>query len=563
MTVSTSTCRCILALAFALGPLAAAPAGAAIFYVGIGTGCTHANVALAVAAAAANGPDLDIVRIASPALFLAGLVEVNDQSVQLVGGFPNCTTSAPTGRTQLNQINAATDAFWVHGANPDERFFGLTNIDIVLGASAGRGLLLQDTENALLDNSTVEGGHAVYGGNLRMQGPVFLQLVNGSQVLTGTASGSGGGIHCENGGDLYIDTYSGVESNVAEQNGGGIFGFGCTIASSGRLFRNRATARGGGIYAAGASTVQLTGGNPGFLSEVRENHADEYGGGLFLVDAGTTAVARNAMISGNYAPFAGGVWVGIGGTSFTMDVDPATCSVGRRCSYLTDNYSFDGTGGALLVAGGSFATVRQTTIRGNHTQNGDAATVASVIGTLLIESCEIFDNVEVIDASRFYVTGTLTVALSTIVEPTTSAADVFWVWSGSSFKLLSSIVQALYTFHAPPVAANIDCVITREQGSFPAGGTFLTTVTDPTTLFMNSAAHDYRLKRNSVAQDYCDNGFYNPTDGDIENQARGYDDPTEANLIGPYDLGADEWRPDLFLDGFETGNTLRWSNAAP
>jgi len=54
-----------------------------------------------------------------------------------------------------------------------------------------------------------------------------------------------------------------------------------------------------------------------------------------------------------------------------------------------------------------------------------------------------------------------------------------------------------------------------------------------------------------------------PTDHDFEDQVRGFDDPSEVNGLVADDLGADEWRPELFADGFETGNTLRWSSDEP
>ena len=106
-------------------------------------------------------------------------------------------------------------------------------------------------------------------------------------------------------------------------------------------------------------------------------------------------------------------------------------------------------------------------------------------------------------------------------------------------------------------------MITHEQASFPAGGTLLITVTDPTLLFQSSASFAMRLKRGSVAQDYCDTFFYSPVDDDLDNQPRGWDDPTRPDLQGAYDLGADEWRPDIFLDGFESAGTVRWSATAP
>jgi hypothetical protein len=414
-----------------------------------------------------------------------------------------------------------------------------------------------------------------------MQGAVFLQLYEGSAIDFGSAStGSGGGVYCELGGTIIVADGSRLTNNLSWLNGGGIFAYDCfvsieasgppdaSVGASNGVTANIALQNGGGIYAAGGSTVQLIGRSPSELAHVTYNESRNFGGGLFLVDSGTSAVARNAVINKNFADSGGGVWVGIGGSSFTMDVDPLTCSGGRNCSILAENYASAGNSGAILVAGGSSATLRQTRISGNYALGGAQGSVSIVNGTLLIEGSEIFDNTSALDTevSRFYVppSGSLTVAFSTLVEDTVSpTAGLFWVWSGSTFRLLSSIVQADHTFRAPGVASGIDCVITRELASFPAGGTFLTTVVDPTFLFANPAANDFRLKRGSEARDYCDNFHYTPVDDDIDNHPHGHEDTGVVNFIGPYDLGADEWQPDIFADGFESATTIRWSGAVP
>lgn len=571
MPIWSSIRSSVLVLAVVSGALAATPSGAATFYVGVGTGCTHQFLSQAVTATGANGAGLDIIRIASPSLAIGNLLmEVNNQSVQIVGGFPNCTATTPTGRTLITFLSPdGDDGFWVHGAT-SERFFGLTNIDMVMGDNAGRGLTLQDLTTVALDNSTISGGQAEYGGNIKLEGDVLLQLLHGSEVYGGVAAndlatiGSGGGIHCQNGGAVYIDSTSEVHDNYADYDGGGIFAFFCSITSEGVIYGNETSGNGAGIYAAGGTTVELLGADPGHLSRLLFNYAQTQGkgGGLFLVDAGTTAVARNAAINDNFgAGGGGGAWVGAG-TTFTMDVDPDTCSAGRGCSFLSGNDGAGG-GGALMVVVNSTATVRRTTIEGNSTYDGNPGNVASVDGTLLIESCEIFDNDNGEldpEVSRFYVIGTATIAFSTIVETTT--ADVFWTGAGSQFHLVSSIVQADLTFHAPPFAATLDCIIAKEFASFPAVSPSFLQVTDPALLFVNPAANDFRLKRGSPAQDFCDAAVYS-TDHDMENQLRPYDDPTDANFIGAYDLGADEWRLDLFADGFESANTFRWSSVVP
>ena len=76
--------------------------------------------------------------------------------------------------------------------------------------------------------------------------------------------------------------------------------------------------------------------------------------------------------------------------------------------------------------------------------------------------------------------------------------------------------------------------------------------------------HDYHLSAGSAPIDICDTLHFAPG-LDIDHQTRGYEDATLPNWYGPYDLGADERVPAslLFADGFETGNTSRWSATTP
>ncbi len=544
--------------------VAASSAGAATFRVGIGTGCTHVTVESAVAAAAANGSGLDEIYIAYATQTLGSLVEVDSHSVALVGGFSSCTAVSPTGQTTLRRFDP-TDAFYVHSA-AGTAVFSLDRIVVDMGASAKRALRLEGDVQAILIGSVLIDGQAPLaadGGNVWMSGDVTLVLIS-SQIGLGTASeGSGGGIYCENGGSVLVDRDSLVQQNTSSESGGGIFAHDCSIENRGWIRYNETSGDGGGIYAAGGTSVVLTGEGTLERGSLLANNAGFAGGGLYLHGGGTTGIARSTSIRANTAAVDGGGVIVAAGATFTMDVDPATCSIGRGCSRLRENQGGTWGAGAIDVTTGSSATIRQTSIDGNNAPAGIGA-VAVVGGSLLIEGSEIFANhtAAPVDVSRFIVSGSLTIAFSTIDE-TTAFSDVFFIQTGATFRLYSSIVQADQTFHAPAFATAIDCVITREQASFPAGGTLLTTVTDPTFLFQSAVPFDYRLKRGSIAADYCDTFSYTPVDDDIDNQPRGWDDPTVAGVIGPYDLGADEWRPEIFLDGFESTGTLRWSVTAP
>lgn len=567
---------------FLAGALSLAPAlEAATFVVGVGTGCTHATLADAVAAAAANGPGDDTIRLAVPSIALPALINVVDQGVLIYGGYSSCTAATQTGRTTITG-GGSNDAFWAHGATTEYRTFVLSRITLDMTGSGLRPLRLDQLENVVLDAVELVGGRAIDGANVWMSGQVILQILGNSQIRDGLASDDGGGIYCEAGGQIFLDGGSDLHHNSVDSAGGGIYADNCdvTVRSGGQaddplwdegVWNNSSVDPGGGISALNGSTVTLTGTSPNAIAGLINNWSGSAGGGLYLSGAGTTGIARNARIESNGANAGAGVFVGVGAT-FTMDVNSATCPLGRHCSRLSRNYMWaGGLGGAAIgVASGGSASVRQTEIYYNTAISGTGGTVATVAsgGTLYLEGCEVHDNDTLIlgdpDVSRFLVLGgsEVTVAFSTLVEETvTPGVGIFRVESGATFELLSSIVQATRTFEAPTFASLVDCVITRETATFPAGGTQISTVADPNLLFLAPPSGGYRLRQSALAIDYCDTFNIAPTDTDIDGQFRGFDAPN-TNRLGAFDLGADEWMP-LLSDGFETGNTSRWSGVVP
>jgi len=563
--------------------LASSPAlEAATFVVGAGAGCTHATLASAVAAAAANGPGDDTIRLAVPSIALPALVDVVDQGVLIFGGYSSCTATTQTGRTTITG-GGSNDAFWVHGAATEYRSFVLSRVTLDMTGSGLRPLRLDQLANVVLDAVDLVGGSAIDGGNVWMSGQVILQILGNSQIRDGVASDDGGGIYCEAGGQIFLDGGSDVHNNWVDSSGGGIYADDCDVtvrsgetaddpAWSEGVWNNNSVDPGGGIAAVNGSTVALTGLSRDAIAGLISNSTSSAGGGLYLSGTGTTGVARNARIQSNGGNPGGGVFVGVGAT-FTMDVNSSTCSAGRGCSDISDNYTTHpgGMGGAAIgVATGGGASVRQTEIHYNHSFVGPGGSVAAVAsgGSLYLEGCEIHDNDYLPtdpDVSRFRVLNgsTVTVAFSTLVEDTVApGVGVFEVEGGATFELLSSIIHASTTFEAPAAATLVDCVITKETASFPAGGTEISTVTDPLALFVNPAQNDYRLRRSSPAIDYCDTFNIAPTDTDIDGDLRGFDAPP-ANNLGTFDLGADEWLALLFVDGFETGNAGLWSASVP
>lgn len=584
LALSTRPVRCVTFLCLFFS----ATADADTFRVGVGTGCTHATLELAIAAAAANGPGDDEIFLTSPAITLGGLIEINNQTLSVLGGFSSCAAVAATGRTTLTRTGPS-DAFWVHGTATTELRLG--EIDLVMGPSAGRGMLIEGpgSTTVYLNNSSVTEGQAPEGGNIWIGGASSLLYVTDSVISLGQATvGDGGGIYCEAGAEVSLDQGSDLHTNSAAGAGGGAFVDGCHLGvSSGwdgipggpnsHIYFNQAlSGKGGGIGAVGGASVVLLGSEPSRHVDLSENFAlgvaGGSGGGLSLEGVGTQATIWNSWIDGNRSHQAGGgVYVG-SGAYFMMGVNPLNCWPGRDCSELINNDSAASGGGGIAVMPGAEAHIRQTEISGNYTGGGGSGAAMAITGAgaiLNVEGCTIFHNFhappEGTESPRIFAgpASTLTVAFSTIVEDLVAPGmAVLQNNNAVSMRLLSSIVQASKTFTSVPPATQVDCVIVRETASLPLSATAVATVTDPALLFNLTTPTDFSILRDSQAEDFCDTSVYTPVTTDIDGQIRGYDD-VPLNAFGPYDLGADEWQPAIFAAGFESGDLLGWSAVVP
>ncbi len=71
--------------------------------------------------------------------------------------------------------------------------------------------------------------------------------------------------------------------------------------------------------------------------------------------------------------------------------------------------------------------------------------------------------------------------------------------------------------------------------------------------FVDRVNHDYHLGPLALGRDACASQSGVGFNFDADNEDRGFDDPTIANLAGAYDVGADEYVfvEAIFTDGFE------------
>lgn len=572
---------------FAWG-VVADPLSAATFIVGAGGApCTHATLAAAVAAAQANGPGDDTIRLAVPSLALAATLDINDHGVLIFGGYSSCSAATATGTTTITG-GGATDGIWLHGAASDYRSFVLSRVDLDMQASGRRALRIEGLFAALVQRSVVHGGRATDGANLYVSGAALVYVSEFSDVRDGLATGNGGGIYCAGGASVELQSGAWLRNNQASGSGGGLYADDCSFkATSGtptgeriEIRDNSSSSQGGAIAAVNGSSVILSGRWGAFNNTVyfHQNNAGVVGGAIYLLNSNATL--RNVWLEANGAQTGGGLFVSLSST-LTMDVDETTCSQPRNCSRMRYNYISQqpgsGGGSAIAVAGTGTATIRQSRIYDHLSVDGSPGPAGATLGsgaTLSFEGCEFFRNGGFApgdpEVSRFFVKSgsTLKIAYSTIVDPVVTAGiGAIQSEAGATVRLFSSIILTGRTFEtgsAASASSIFDCDIVSETASLPSAGSFVVAYPFPEFLFTDAGNDDFSLLPTALAIDYCDDFNAPPTDSDVDNQVRGFNAPVADN-IGTFDLGADEWMEAgaLFWDGFETGNTSRWSAVVP
>jgi hypothetical protein len=247
----------------------------------------------------------------------------------------------------------------------------------VSGGILGDGILDQMADGIIAHNTADYGGGVyVSGGNATL---------SGGEVLSNTASQSGGGLFVTSGGNVEL---SGGEilSNTATSHGGGVFveisasvfsqTTGSTIAynmadcgggvcvtggnaalSGGEIISNTATSHGGGVFVSSGNAT-LSGG------QILSNTAEDDGGGVYVKYANAIFTqAGNSTIAHNAANYGGGVYVYEGN---------ATLSGGEIISNTATSH-----GGGVFVYDGS-ATLHSGQILSNTaTFGGGGVSVAA------------------------------------------------------------------------------------------------------------------------------------------------------------------------------------------
>lgn len=269
-----------------------------IYTVGADAACTHTTIQAAIDAAAGSGGE-DYVWIASNQDYSGQHVVIDDQVVDVVGGFADC--SAPEAGTAITTVsgagNGGTAVFAIRGTS--SVFMSnlwIRGADRTDGGDGG-GIDFSAAGGLTLELTTVSLNSADHGGGINFHGSgdgAELHIGHDTLILSNTANVSGGGIRVSGSARLFV---------LAPQT---LIGF------------NSAAGEGGGIELLAPAQINI--GSPGYNggAVVQFNDAD-YGGGISVnTNTDSDAIARlfstdphnPVQISSNTARrTGGGIWL--------------------------------------------------------------------------------------------------------------------------------------------------------------------------------------------------------------------------------------------------------------
>ncbi len=181
----------------------------------------------------------------------------------------------------------------------------LSNITVsnCSGADYGGGILIYDSDNSRVLNSSVLNCSANYGGGIAVMGMSALfktrGIIKNSAVLKNSAGYKGGGMYFEYASGSIED--SSISSNVSGNNGGGIFSKFSDVSLLNLTVKSNSAKSGGGFYLGEDSCLKVS------SSWVLTNKASFYGGGIYFYKSSPELM--NVVVAGNYAGInAGGIY---------------------------------------------------------------------------------------------------------------------------------------------------------------------------------------------------------------------------------------------------------------
>lgn len=377
------------------------------FWVGAAAPCNFQSLATAIGAV----PDGSIIRIASNQDYDDINLVIDNRSLTLQGGYADCLGTSGPQPTLRGGALVILPVLRI-GSAVTARSVLLRRLRIEGGRRSG--IELGGRVTLELDRVVLDGNSAASGGGLAIDGvsvaatQVELRntIIGNDDAEPGTgnhADSNGGGIHCRRA-RITLDGAV-VRNNSAGQSGGGLHLDQCTLDTglntffvgpgqpvSTRIANNIATTLGGGVYAGGASVLEL--GPASSELSIRDNRSSS-GGGAYLTGAGTRLEGEGLSFEGNVAELRGGAATIVAGAGLSLQRGPIsalqaargglqifyTCTPTVECNHVRANVAETFTGGAFHVSEGSLA-LGHVHVVGNVSANGSVILLTDSIARI-------------------------------------------------------------------------------------------------------------------------------------------------------------------------------------
>ncbi len=525
------------------------------------------------------------VRIAHNGFYDSAIV-INDISVKLRGGFLDCNAADANNSTTHTAIDAPggvnIPAIDIQGAGlgnviliehltitgDDSNFSAISAISAVAkitlndltinghnidpftfggGVNLSGGaieLILNDT--LIIQNSAFNGGGIFCDGNFSK-----ITVTGDSGISHNTAQSGGGGVYLTNGCELTIysgvsnpdaSTNIGISDNLSYDEGGGIYAdLGAQVTLYGHQFCD-----GSGCIGNNTSPVNINNNSSGFAGSPTNN---DRGAGIYATGQSTVVNVHASLFKDNLGRNGGAIYVN-DLANLNISRLMADCWDSTKCNYFLNNTSIT-TGGAIQLDQGQL-DISSSYFEENKGSSGSVLYAFGVNSFARIEG-SVFNNNNAVGTSDDYViraasSATVEIIHSTFADNFIQNTATFGITSNSELRLYSSIVN-------DPQGAVLDssgtttlnCVMVHDA-SLLLG----INIIEASPGFVDRNNRDYHLAANAQAKDVCDDSVSQIQFKDIDFEQRGLDDPLLPNIVGTFDVGADEAFVELiFTNSFE------------
>lgn len=573
--------------ALLLGQMTGGPAQALTVTVGNG-GCNYIGLQFALDELE-NLPGPHVLKLRTQTIAIPNgiVLDTSNTSYTFIGGHASCADAAPTpGQRTTLDASGGNDgtAFALNGnsssVTPTVSLRGLVvrggSRETGIGANPegggleirGRIAVTLDDATSIQENETGKGGGAYLRGDNASERAV-LTIVGGSRLYDNTSDQFGGGIYCNQHGQVFHNDGL-VEFNGSTSGGGIYMADTCdyeasvVAGSNTGVIDNFAVGSGGGLYLAGSAPVSIRG-LASTPFRISDNLAQDSGGGLLRTNgSGPRAdlVLESVVLSGNRAENRGTALLLIG----AVDAFLRPRGNASSCSY------------AGVGLGACVAAVGNVVLAGTNNFGGALHTLQGTAGanpTLTIRNAALLDNrgPNVLSAEgpgRFDVEGTVMSGNQLYAASAAGPAALLWVDPdrfgpsppglqqrlrfstvvnttrvGDSASVFDHGVSGLDVtgsiVHTPALVSRSSnstgtvvhngCLLVHDSFGYPG-------TPAPPVVASPGLAADLSPSAASAALDQC--GAALAPALDFRGQARAVDQSAVPNRFGPVDLGAIE-----------------------